>query len=322
MKKALKIVGLVFLGIFVIVIILQVVMRGYQGSARRVSDTSDMMTGVSPSVSMSNREGISKTNMMGASYTAPMMEQNSIEDDSVSSVTSETQIDKKIIKNGSLSLKVGSADEASEKIHTIAKNNNGEVFASNFHQSVNNVKSGTITVKVPVVNFEKTFGEIKTVASLVIEESTTGQDVTEQYTDLEAQLRNAQAEEQTFVKILDQAVKIDDVLAVTRELARVRGTIERLQGSMKYLASQTDMSTISVNLTENQNITTVSDSWRPFQVMKDSVNALITGLQGFVDFLIRFIISLLPFFILWGIIIWILYKIGRKLYQKLTTKNE
>ena len=171
------------------------------------------------------------------------------------------QADKKIIKNGDLDLKIKNAEETAEKISEIAKDNGGEIFSSNFYQSAKNVKSGTITIKVPVANFEKTFSEIKKVSSLVIRESISGQDVTEQYVDLKAQLTNRQAEEQSYIKILDQAQKIDDVLAVTQQLSRVRGTIEQIQGKIKYLDSQTDMSTISANLTEDENITIV-DSWK------------------------------------------------------------
>jgi hypothetical protein len=226
------------------------------------------------------------------------------------------QADKKIIKNGNLNLKVDRVDAAAAKIAEIAKGNSGEVFSSNFYQSSRNVKSGTVTVKVPVVNFEKTFAEIKKVATLVLQESTSGQDVTEQYVDLKAQLVNKQAEEQSFLKILDQAQKIDDVLAVTRELARVRGTIEQLQGKMKYLESQTDMSTILVSLTEDANITVV-DSWRPWQVVKESLNSLVKGLEGFVDSLIRFIVVVIPFLIIWGAIFWIVYAVGKKAYLRM-----
>ena len=56
-------------------------------------------------------------------------------------------------------------------------------------------KSGTITIKVPVANFEKAFAQLKKVASLVVRESTSGQDVTEQYVDLQARLKNKQEEE-------------------------------------------------------------------------------------------------------------------------------
>ncbi|MCX6763159.1 MAG: DUF4349 domain-containing protein [Candidatus Moranbacteria bacterium] len=225
-------------------------------------------------------------------------------------------VEKKIIKSGNLNLQVEKVDTASDKISKIAKDNGGDVFSSNIRQSKSNVKSGTITAKVPVANFEKAFGDLKKIAILVINESTTGQDVTEQYTDLQAQLKNAQAEEQTFLKILNQAGKMDDVLAVTREVARVRGVIERIQGQVKYLASQTDMSTITISLTEDTNITVI-DSWRPVQVIKEAFNSLVKSLQGLINFLIRLIIIVIPVLIVWALIIFIFYKIGKKVYLKI-----
>lgn len=234
------------------------------------------------------------------------------------------QTEKKVIKDGNLNLKVDNADEAVKEISEIAKKNKGEVFTSSFYQTKNNVKSGVITIKVPVASFEKTFAEVKSVASLVIRESISGQDVTEQYVDLQAQLKNRQAEEQSYIKILDRAQKISDVLEVTQQLSRVRGDIEQLQGRMKYLESQTDMSTISANLTEDENVTVV-DSWRPWQIVKESFNLLIKGLQGFIDIIIRLIIVIIPivavFLIVWVIIIWAIYRAGKKIYLKIKNRN-
>jgi len=231
-----------------------------------------------------------------------------------------TQTDKKIIKNGSLNLKVDKVDEAVNEIDNIAKMNSGSVFSSNFYQSKANVKSGSLTIKVPVINFEKTFKEIKGVASLVIRESTSGKDVTEEYADLQAQLNNKKIEEGTFLKILDNSGKIADILMVTKEVSRVRGEIERLQGRIKYLSSQTDMSTITASISEDSNITVVA-SWRPIQVIKGSFNRLIKNIQGLLDFLIRFIIIAIPILIILAIIIFgillLIYKIGKKIYLKI-----
>jgi len=146
-----------------------------------------------------------------------------------------------------------------------------------------------------------------------LSESTSGQDVTEEYADLQGQLKNKQAEEQQFVVIMNQAQKIQDILDVTEQLSRVRGEIERLQGQIKFMDSQTDMSTISIQLSEDQDITVV-DSWRPWQVIKGSVNALIKNVQGSIDFIIKLIIIVLPIFLIWGLIIYAIYLIGKKIY--------
>jgi len=229
--------------------------------------------------------------------------------------------DKKVIKNGNLTLQVDNADKSTEKITQIAKDNGGEVFSSNFYESPKNIKSGSITVKVPVANFEKTFTELKKVASLVVRESTSGQDVTEEYTDLQSQLKNKQAEEQQFVQILGQAQKIQDILDVTRELSRVRGEIEQLQGRIKFLNSQADMASISISLSEDANITVI-DSWRPWQVVKNSVNALIKKAQGFVDFVIVLVITAIPLIFLYALLVYVLYRIGKRIYLKIKEKKQ
>lgn len=227
--------------------------------------------------------------------------------------------DKKIIKNGSLNLKVNSVDDASRKISDIAKANGGEVFSSDFFQTAKNVKSGTIMVKVPVANFEKAFAELKKVATLVVQESTSGQDVTEQYADFQAQLRNKQAEEQSFARILERSGTIDEILKVTRELSRVRGEIERLQGRIKFMDSQTDMSSISVSLSEDENIT-FADSWRPWQVVKETFNALFKDLQKFINFVIVLIIRVIPVLILYALIMLIVWVAGKKIYLKVRNR--
>ncbi|PJA86937.1 MAG: hypothetical protein CO141_02130 [Candidatus Moranbacteria bacterium CG_4_9_14_3_um_filter_42_9] len=229
--------------------------------------------------------------------------------------------DKKVIKNGNLTLKVDNADKSAEKISQITKDNGGEVFFSNFYETPRNIKSGSITVKVPVANFEKTFAELKKVATLVVQESTSGQDVTEEYTDLQAQLKNKQAEEAQFVQILGQAQKIQDILDVTRELSRVRGEIEMLQGRIKFLNSQTDMASISISLSEDAEIAMI-DSWRPWQVVKNSINALIKKAQGFVDFVIVLVITAIPLIFLYALLFYVLYRIGKKIYLKIKEKQQ
>jgi len=226
-------------------------------------------------------------------------------------------VEKKVIKNGNLTLKVENTEKSVEEITGIVKNQNGEVFSTNFFERIKGQKSGNITVKVPVDKFEETLNQIKVVATQVVSESTTGRDVTERYTDLQAQLKNKRAEEESFVKILDRAGDIEDVLAVTKQISRVRGEIERLEGQIRFMDSQTDMSTITINLSEDIEIAPVQNDWRPWQVAKKSFSDLINNIQDFVDGIIRFVIvgipSLIPFFLFLAVIYWI----GKKFWMKI-----
>ena len=105
----------------------------------------------------------------------------------------ETIADKKIVKNGNITLKVGDTEWAVEKISKIAREKGGEVFTTNLYERIRGQKSGFVTIKVPVDKFEDTIKDIKKIATQVLSESTTGQDVTEQYVDLQAQLKNKKA---------------------------------------------------------------------------------------------------------------------------------
>ena len=233
-----------------------------------------------------------------------------------SAPSAASTVDKKIIKTGDLSLKVEAAETAAESIANIAKLNKGEIVNSYFSETSRGIKSGYLTARVPYQNFETVFNEIKKVATQAITESSNAQDITAEFIDLEARLKNSQAEEASFVAILSRSGKIEDVLAVTREVARVRGEIEQLQGQMRYLSQQTDMSTITVNISEDVVIASASQDWRPWQNVKIAVKQLITAGQNFVDGLISFLVVVLPMLLIYALIIWLVYYIGKKVYRR------
>jgi hypothetical protein len=306
------IITIVVLVILLLSIFTALQMSPFQGSINSGISTNDVMfqsgssgmTNVPTSVSVGAPKSMGVISPMPGEQLAP------------TDVATNDTTDKQIVKNGSLDLQVGSADAAAQKITQIAKANGGDVFASNFFESGKNLKSGTITLKVPFANFDKTFNDLKGVATLVVRESTSGQDVTLQYTDLQAQLKNAQAEEQQYLDILKQTQKVSDILDVTQQLSQVRTQIDQLQGQINYMDSQTKLASITVSLTEDTNIA-ITDSWRPLQVAKDAVNQLLRGAQGFVNSAIVFIIVIIPVAIFYAIFFWIIYWVGKKIYLKI-----
>lgn len=317
MKKA-KII-MISIGVFVLLLAVILSVAG-SVSKRHIGTTASndsfntpMGMGLSPS-SLLNSSSLERSEK-------DMAVSKNFQAESPQSQDASTTVDKKIIKNGNLTLKVDKVDDAVKSIGEIAKANGGDIFSSNFYKNSQDQKSGTLTAKVPVANFETAYNEAKKVAAAVLRESTSGQDVTEQYQDLEGRIKNKQVEEEAYKKILTQAQKISDIIEVTQALSRVRGEIERFQGQLKYLASQTDMATITINLSEDANIT-ISDSWRPLQVAKDAIRSLVVGVQNFIDFLIVFMITFIPTIILYLIVLWVVYRIGRKFYLKIFKNKE
>ena len=226
-------------------------------------------------------------------------------------------IEKKIIKNGSIELKVDSAEEVSDEISKIVKSLGGDVFSSNSRRQSNGNLRGNLTVKIPVDKFDEAMKSIKEVGEKVIFVSVNANDVTMEYIDLEARLNNKKVEEETFKKLLDRTGGLRDILDVTREITNVRSQIDSLEGQLKYMAAQTDMSTINVALTEFVQITTNRDSWKPWRTVTKSLHNLILNSQNFVDGLIKFVIVQLPILIVVTLLILGVYKIGLKIYRKI-----
>jgi len=225
-------------------------------------------------------------------------------------------VDKKIVKNGSVELKVDNAAKVADKITEIAKKFGGDILSSNSRRQSNGNLRGNLVVKVPVDKFDEAMSAVKKAGEKVIFESVNADDVTMEYIDLQARLNNKKAEEKTFQKLLDRTGALKDVLNVTRELTRVRSEIDSLEGQLKYMTAQTDMSTINVTLTEFVQIATDRDSWKPWRVVTSSLHNLILNSQNFVDGLIRFVIVQLPILIVVSLLILGGYKGAVKIYRK------
>jgi hypothetical protein len=236
------------------------------------------------------------------------------------------EVTPRIIKNGELRLRVEDASETMDSVHSIVSGKSGFVESSSISDSGEGPRTGRMTLRVPVESFEGIIEELKGLASLVLHESTSGQDVTTEFIDLEANLRNARAEEESYRAILDRSGSIEEVLMVTRQLAEVRGRIERLDARKRYLENRTDLATLQLTLTEDTRIEVPTRKWRPFEVLKQSVRNLIVGLQAFVDFLIQFVISviglLIPIAAFVSLIIWLGWKVVAWIVAKVKRINK
>jgi Domain of unknown function (DUF4349) len=109
--------------------------------------------------------------------------------------------------------------------------------------------SGQVTFRVPVDAFEPVLRELKALGTYRGEQSST-EDVTNQYVDLNGQLAAWRAQERVYLRLLDRARSIADVIAVQNQLQQVQSNIERLQGQLNHLEDQSSFSTIVLNLSE------------------------------------------------------------------------
>ena len=203
---------------------------------------------------------------------------------------------RKIVRNGSLEMVVADVAQASGKIRGIVDGLGGYVEKSS--QMNVGSRSATLTVRVPAASLDQAMSQIERVALNVDQESVEARDVTREYIDLDARLRNAQAEEARYLEILKRATTIKDTLDGAEKLSNVRGRIEQLQGEMRYLNTQIDMSSLLISLQTEADATVLGTRWRPLRQAKIALREMISGLADWADSVIAFFINL-PLILVW-----------------------
>jgi hypothetical protein len=209
---------------------------------------------------------------------------------------SGADIDRKIVKTGYMTLEVNDITEAIAGITRVANELNGYVVSSD-QSGDKDTTYGRIAIRVPSDRFNEALDRLRKLAVKVPNESTSSQDVTEEYTDLQAQLRNLEATEAQYLEILKKAEKVEDILAVQRELSNVRGQIEQIKGRIQYLERTSDMALIEVYLQKTQAID--GTGWNALETLKSAVR----GLASFGKALANIIIWLAIFSPVWIIIL-------------------
>jgi hypothetical protein len=199
-----------------------------------------------------------------------------------------------IIRTADLTLVVKDTQAQLDAIGRIAREHGGFVVSSSTTRHDDELH-GQVTLRVAAAQFDQALDLLRKVAVEVRSESVRGEDVTAEFVDLDAQLRNLEAAEAQLQLILKQATATEDVLNVYRELTQIRGQIEQITGRMKYLSQSAALATISATLIPDTLAQPVDvGGWRPAGVAKAAFEALIAALQGLANAAIWFAIAIVP----------------------------
>lgn len=155
--------------------------------------------------------------------------------------------DRKIIQNTSMDLQVEDVSKAYDDVERIAITAGGFLLDSSV-SSNQDKPSATMTIRVPTDQYQGVVDHLRALAIKVENETSKADDVTDQYTDLQARLRSAQALEATYLGLLDKAQTIDDILKIQNYLTPVRTEIEQIQGQINVWDKLSSLATITVSL--------------------------------------------------------------------------
>ncbi|PKN99134.1 MAG: hypothetical protein CVU42_09735 [Chloroflexi bacterium HGW-Chloroflexi-4] len=226
-----------------------------------------------------------------------------------SATSAGAPIKQMIIKNADLTVAVDDPGASMNDINEMATGLGGHIVTSYIYKAYTNtgleVPEATITVRIPADKLDLAIEQIKNMSGdaskYTINESISGQDVTQEYTDLGSRLRNLEEADKKLSELYDMAEKTEDALAVYNQKIIITEQIEVIKGQMQYYEQSAAMSAISVRLVAKETIAPVTIAgWEPKGVARDAVQSLINFGKGLVEFLIWLVILVLPIIIVIG----------------------
>jgi PKD repeat protein len=223
-------------------------------------DTPAIATATSAPDALKHSYGLDQSNLgKGEEATGPQVKITTPPMTTVASVTDTSTgvraailpTERMVIMTASLSLVVEDVSVSLQNISDLAKVNGGYVVNSNIREDKSRLYAG-INFRVTADKFNDTILALKKLAVDVRSETTSGQDVTEQYIDLDAQLRNLEASESQLLALMNKAGSVEEILKVQVQLSSTRGQIEQIKGRMQYLQQSSSLSSISVSLEQSK----------------------------------------------------------------------
>jgi hypothetical protein len=213
-----------------------------------------------------------------------------------------------VIRNGQASVEVDKIDPAIAKLRQLAAQLGGYIGNSSMSGGHDQTRGATLELKIPAQRFDQALNGLTTLGK-VESVNATAEDVGEEYVDITARVNNGHRLEDRLISLLaTRTGKLQDVLSVERELARVREEIERYEGRLRFLKSRVATSTLSVTIHEPFPILGQGPGQNPI------VAAIRQAWRNFVGFIAAVIASLgvlIPLAAL-GLAGWVIYKRVRK----------
>lgn len=223
-----------------------------------------------------------------------------------------------IIKSAEMRLLVEDSDQAIDRVTQIVGDTGGYIISSRVwnqaHFDGKSYKYATITLGVPVESFERALSRLRGISVEVLDETASGEDVTDQYVDLQSQLTNLEATRERIKSFLEDAQNVDEALRINQQLSEIERQIEEIKGRINYLQDRSSYSTITVTiepeLPEIEPTPTPEPTpWSPGETVQNAWKTLTRAYQGIVELLIWFLLVVLPIFGPPVLIVWVILKL-------------
>lgn len=219
-----------------------------------------------------------------------------------------TGITRKIIRDGSMEIRVNELQKGKSTIDTLVKIYKG-YYSNETFNNMDYSRGFNLTIRIPSARFDEFISAIETGEGEVVFKNISSRDVTEEFIDLETRLANKKNYLNRYSDLLKQARSVKDILEIQEKTRLIEEEVESVQGRLKYLNNQVDYSTLTLQISKKNDYNQYSQNKGSFfDRLKMS---LVKGWFGLVSFAL-FLIRIWPFWIIAGSVFYILRRMLRK----------
>jgi hypothetical protein len=284
---------------------------------------------VEPSAALPQDQAKAAGDAAAAPNTMPV--QGAVVQTGTDALTSAQTGSRMVIKNAEVRLLVEKTDTAIDRALQVVGDVEAYIISSKVWYQAGpdgvNYKYATLTIGVPVDQFETAMRRLRATALQVLDENASGQDVSDEYVDLQSQLGNLEATRDRIRSFLDQAKTVEESLRINQELATIEAQIEQVKGRMNYLSNRSAFSTITLTLepqippvtpepTPTPAPTATPEPWNPGTTLHQATKAVTSIYQGFAELAIWIFVVVLPLLAPFGLVLWVLVKFATRKSKK------
>jgi hypothetical protein len=278
-----------------------------QEEATKVSDAAPAAT-LAPATPIAQYKVLARDGLMAGGGSAP-----GEKDDRADAATVPPALPRKIIFNAQVTLVVESVSTVGDQLAKLVKDAGGYISETDLSSLAHVARTATWKIRVPVERFETFLAAVSRLGELQRHHKDS-QDVTQEFFDTEAHIAVKKEEEKRLLELLAKSTgKLADILAVEKELSRVRGEIEGMQGRLKYLAAYSAMSTVTITASEIRDyVPPVAPSF--VEQIKRTFRASFTLLGEFIQGVVLFVVAVVPWLPVIAIVVlpaWLVLRLVR-----------
>lgn len=234
---------------------------------------------------------------------APMEGETLVDADMVAAQGGALQ--RMVVRTAQLSIIVEDVEKTLPLVSDLVGRLEGYIVQSSSYRTATDRLAATVTLRVPAERYDEAMAALRALAYKVQSETMSGEDVTDQYVNLEARLRALQATETELLALLGEVrqsegnaqEKAQAILDIYNRLTEVRSQIETIQGQMQYLEQMSAMATITVELyPRDPEIAqpVIEEGYNPLRTLGQAGRALVAILQWLLNALIWLVVTILP----------------------------